>query len=129
MKEYVRIPLFSCGLAALLLLVSFSFSGSNTVQWNGQQCLPGTQSGFPLPFMYLMKESPSTPNLTHSTSVCISGNSVSRVRSNLPNAVLDYLFWFAVSLPIVFGLTLLFFRKAAPTQAIREEEPLILTRA
>jgi hypothetical protein len=35
MKGYVTVPLFSLGVAAVLLLVSMPFSGSSTVYWNG----------------------------------------------------------------------------------------------
>ncbi len=114
LKKYVSVPIFSCGLAALLLLVSFSFSGSNTTTWNGASCQPGTQYGFPSPFLYSMSRSPGTAPLTHSSLVCISGdNNVNLLRTNLSNAVLDYLFWFAVSLPVVLGLSFLFVRKSA----------------
>ena len=126
MKEYVRVSLFSCGLGALLLLTSFSLSGTATLQWNGEKCLAGTQNGLPLPFMYSMNRSPITPPATHSTSVCSSGYNVSPVGTNLPNAVLDFLFWFAVSLPIVFGLNRLYRRKTA-VEVSKEGEPEALS--
>jgi len=112
MKQYLRVSLFSCGFGAFLLLASFSLSGSSTVQWNGQRCLAGTQNGFPLPFLYSMDRSSVTPPLTHSTSVCSSGYNVMPLNANFSNAALDYLFWFAVSLPVAFGLNLLLIRRA-----------------
>jgi len=101
---YLRVPLFALGLAVILLLVSFSFSGSITVYWNGEPCSSGTQYGFPMPFLYYMSRSSTSPPLTHSTSVCPTSSNVTPLKASLSNALDDYLFWFAISLPVVFGL-------------------------
>jgi hypothetical protein len=118
----MSVPVFSLGLAAVLLLISFSFSGTNTVWWNGEPCLAGTQYGFPLPFMYFMSRSSNTSPLLHSSAVCTSVANVEPIRLQLSNAVVDYLFWFAFSLPIILGLALLLARK--PVSSEKKEVPL-----
>jgi hypothetical protein len=108
MKRYATVPLFSLGVAMILMLVSMPFSGTSTSYWNGVRCASGTQYGFPMPFFYSMNRSSATPPETHSTSVCPTNSNISPVKSNWSGALDDYLFWFVVSLPIVFGLSHLF---------------------
>lgn len=105
MNRYITVPLFSLGLAIILLFVSMPFSGATTSYWNGTRCAEGTEYGFPIPFFYNMNRSSAIPPQTHSTSVCTSNANISPVKMSWSNALDDYLFWFAVSLPIVFGLS------------------------
>lgn len=107
MKANVRVPLLSLGLAVVFLLGSMAFSGKSTSYWNGVPCSAGTQYGFPLPFQYDLSKSSelsSPPPSTHSTLVCPSGENVSPLKTNLSNALDDYLFWFVISVLLVFGL-------------------------
>jgi len=103
--------LFSCGLGLGLLLASFAASGSYTVRWNGEPCVAGTQYGFPLPFLYSMNRQTVSPPQTHSTSVCPTSANVIPLKTDASQLALDYLFWFAISLPIVFGVIELLGRK------------------
>ena len=119
MKDYVTVPLLSLGSAVVLLTVSMALSGTSTVYWNGAPCYAGTQYGFPLPFQYDMNRTAATPPLTHSTAVCSSNANVLPVKTNLSNALDDYLFWFAVSLPIMFAMN----RLIAGGEETAEESP------
>jgi hypothetical protein len=124
MKYYVRALLFSLGLAALLLMVTGYFSGASTALWNGQPCLPGMQYGFPLPFQYHMNQLTTSPLITHMSAVCPTGYTGLLIGTNFSYAILDYLFWFAISLPIVFGLGWLLREKPGATAKVAETEKL-----
>jgi hypothetical protein len=102
MNNYVKVPLLSCALGIVLLLASFAVSGSYASQWNGQPCVAGTQYGFPLPFMYSMNRQTLTPPQTHSTLVCPTTANIVPLKTDVPKLILDYLFWFVVSLLVVF---------------------------
>jgi hypothetical protein len=121
MKVYQKVLLFCSGLGLAFLLASFAASGSYTVRWNGEPCVAGTQYGFPLPFLYSMnRQTISTPQ-THSTSICPTSANVIPLKSDASQLVLDYLFWFAISLPIVFGVIELLGRKERAEGREREE--------
>jgi len=122
MKKYLKVLLFSCGLGLALLLVSFSASGSYTVRWNGEPCVAGTQYGFPLPFLYSMNRQSLSPPQTHSTSVCPTSANVVPVKADVSQLALDYLFWFVISLPIVFGVIELLGRKESAPGEKEEKE-------
>ena len=66
------------------------------------------------------RESLSPPQ-THSTLVCPSSADVVPIGTNAPNMILDYLFWFAVILAIVFGLAYLS-SKGKPANLAEKEE-------
>ncbi len=123
MKAYVSVPLFSLGLGVVLLFASMAFSGSNTAYWNGVACPAGTQYGFPLPFQYDMHTSSATPPLTHSTLVCPTRDNVMPTKTNLSNVLDDYLFWFAISLPVVFGFSHLVATRRSEEEASAKLSP------
>ncbi|HYB04961.1 MAG TPA: hypothetical protein VED17_10885, partial [Nitrososphaerales archaeon] len=92
------------GLGAFLLFTSLALSGNTTAYWNGSPCLSGKEYGFPLPFLYYMNRLTAMPPATHSSSVCTTSASIAPYRVNFSNALSDYLFWFAISLTIIFAL-------------------------
>jgi hypothetical protein len=67
-----------------------------------------------------MNRSSASPPQTHSTSVCPTNSNISPVKTNLSGALDDYLFWFVVSLPIVFGLSHLSGGKKSKEQDARQ---------
>lgn len=108
----------SLGLGGLLLLVAFFGSAHQTNEWNGQRCIAGTENGYPLPFVY--SDNRATTSTSLATPSCRSGLSAPS-DVNLPNALLDYVFWFAVSLPIVIFSSWIFSLRGAA----REEEAAV----
>jgi len=121
MKKYVKVPLVSCGLAVVLLFATFSVSGTSTVRWNGQPCAVGTEYGFPMPFLYSMNRESLTPPQTHSTLVCPSSADVNPIGTNVSSLIIDYLCWFAISLAIVYGLSVLLSKKERVNLPEKEE--------
>lgn len=121
MKRYLAVPLYSLGLAVILLGISMPFTGANTQYWNGTRCASGMEYGFPIPFFYNMNRSTTIPPQTHSTSVCTSNANISPVKVSLSNALDDYLVWFVISLLAVFGLSHV--SRAKEPEARKVEQP------
>ena len=63
-----------------------------------------------------------SPPQTHSTSVCPTSANVVPVKADVSQLALDYLFWFAISLPIVFGVMELLGRKESAPGEKEEKE-------
>lgn len=121
-----RIVVFSLALGLLLMLVSFALSTSAislTIPNSSFTC-EGTATGFPLPFFYSINHIHGTPPSTHSTGVCTT--TAPNISVNALNASLDYLFWFAVSLPIILLLGWIYWRVTPPQVEKTPEQSTIL---